>query len=183
MESAYRIDPTVADEKEEHIVIFGMKPFTFLHVALSLVGIGAGIVVMWGLLGGKPLDIWTAIFLLTTVLTSATGFGFPFERFLPSHGVGILSLIVLAAAILGRYAFQLAGAWCWIYVIGAVVAEYLNVFVLIAQAFLKVPALKAMAPTQSERPFVITQAVVLLIFVLLAVVAAVRFCNEAVRTA
>src|SRR5713226_4776774 len=108
---------------------------------------------MFGLLGGKQLDKWTALFLLTTVLTSVTGFFFPFDHLLPSHKVGIISLLVLAMAILARYALHLTGAWRRIYMICAVVALYLNVFVAVVQAFQKVPALKAMAPTQSELPF------------------------------
>jgi hypothetical protein len=142
---------------------------------LSLVGIGTGFVVMFGLFSGKRLDRWTAVFLATTVATSVTGFGFPFEHFLPSHGVGIISLVVLTVAILARYTFHLAGAWRWLYVIGAVVALYLNVFVAIVQAFQKVPALKALAPTQSETPFLLTQLVVITLFVGLAIVAAIRF--------
>jgi hypothetical protein len=104
-----------------------------------------------------------------------TGFLFPFHRFLPSHGVGIVSLLVLAVAVLARYAFHLAGAWGRTYAISAMIALYLNVFVLIAQAFQKVPALKAMAPTQSEPPFLVTQLVVMVLFVALTIAAARRF--------
>ena len=128
-------------------MILGMTTFTFVHVVLSLIGIFSGFVVVFGLLAAKQLDGWTALFLVTTVLTSATGFLFPFHTFLPSHGVGIVSLIVLAIAIFARYVRQLAGAWRRTYVITAIVALYLNVFVLIAQLFLKVPALKAMRAT------------------------------------
>src|SRR5439155_8179662 len=96
---------------------------------ISLVGIGSGFVVIFGLLAGKRLDGWTALFLVTTVATSVTGFGFPFDHLLPSHKVGIISLAVLAVAILARYAFHLAGGWRRIYVISAVTALYLNVFV------------------------------------------------------
>ena len=161
-------------------MIFGMtlSTFTTVHVVLSLVGIFSGFVVLIGLLGGKRLDGLTALFLVSTVSTSVTGFLFPVDHFLPSHGVGIISLVVLAVAILARYAFHLAGAWRWIYVVGAVVALYLNVFVLIAQAFLKVPALKAMAPTQSEPPFLIAQLVVMALFIALGIAAAKRFRNQ-----
>jgi hypothetical protein len=161
-------------------MIFGMtlSTFTTVHVVLSLVGIFSGFVVLIGLLGGKRLDGLTALFLVSTVLTSVTGFLFPVDHFLPSHGVGIISLVVLAVAILARYAFHLAGAWRWIYVVGAVVALYLNVFVLIAQAFLKVPALKAMAPTQSEPPFLVAQLVVMALFIALGIAAAKRFRNQ-----
>lgn len=166
-------------------MIFGMtiSTFTTVHVVLSLVGIFSGFVVLIGLLGGKRLDGLTALFLVSTVLTSVTGFLFPVDHFLPSHGVGIISLVVLAVAILARYAFHLAGAWRWIYVVGAVVGLYLNVFVLIAQAFLKVPTLKAMAPTQSEPPFLIAQLVVMALFIALGIAAAKRFRNQLAGTA
>jgi hypothetical protein len=114
--------------------------YTFLHVLISLVGIGSGLIVMFGFLTGRQLNGMTAIFLLTTVLTSVTGFGFPFDHLLPSHIVGIISLVVLAVAIPARYVFHLARAWRWIYVVTAAVALYLNVFVLIVQLFEKVPA-------------------------------------------
>jgi hypothetical protein len=158
-----------------------MTTYTLVHVLISLVGILSGFVVLSGLLTAKRLNGWTALFLATTVATSATGFGFPFERLLPSHLVGIVSLVVLAVAIFARYVRQLAGAWRKVYVIGAVVALYLNVFVFIVQAFLKMPALKAIAPTQSEPPFKITQLVVLAIFIVLGVVAALRFRSEPVH--
>src|SRR5207253_1791059 len=129
-------------------MIFGMttSTFTFVHVLISLVGIGSGFVVLFGLLAGKRLNGWTALFLATTVATSVTGFGFPFDHLLPSHKVGIISLLVLAIAILARYVFHLAGAWRRIYVVSASVALYLNVFVGVVQAFEKVPALKELAP-------------------------------------
>jgi hypothetical protein len=152
-----------------------MTTLTFVHVVLSLIGIFSGFIVMFGLFTGKRLDGWTAIFLVSTVATSVTGFLFPFHRFLPSHGVGIVSLIVLAVAILARYTFELAGAWRRTYVISAMIALYLNVFVLIAQAFQKVSALKAMAPTQSEPPFLVAQLVVMAVFVALTIAAALRF--------
>jgi hypothetical protein len=164
-------------------MILGMTTFTFVHVVLSLIGIFSGFVVVFGLLAGKRLDGWTALFLVSTVATSVTGFLFPFHRFLPSHGVGILSLLVLAIAILARYALHLAGAWRRIYAATAVISLYLNVFVLIAQAFQKVPGLKAVAPTQSEPPFLVTQAVALAAFVLFGIAAAIRFRNEPVRSA
>src|SRR6266850_7302279 len=106
-----------------------MKTFTLIHVVISLAGIAAGLVVLSGMLTAKRLDGWTALFLATTVATSVTGFGFPFDHLLPSHKVGIISLVVLTLAILARYAFHLAGAWRRIYVISAVAALYLNVFV------------------------------------------------------
>src|SRR5712691_7810656 len=117
-------------------MIFGMtiSTFTLVHFVISMVGIASGLVVVFGLLTGKRLDGWTALFLATTVATSVTGFGFPFDHLLPSHKVGIISLVVLAVAILARYAFHLTGAWRRIYVISAVVALYLNVFVAVVQA-------------------------------------------------
>src|SRR5271169_4442955 len=137
------------------IMILGMTTatFTLLHVLISLIGIGSGFVVVSGLLTGKRLDGWTALFLATTVTTSVTGFLFPFDHLLPSHKVGIISLVVLAVAILACYALHLTGAWRRIYVVSALIALYLNVFVAVVQAFLKVPTLKAMAPTQTEPPF------------------------------
>ncbi len=164
-------------------MILGMTTFTFAHVVLSLMGILSGFVVVFGLLGGKRLDGWTALFLVTTGLTNVTGFLFPFHKFLPSHGVGIVSLVVLAIAIFARYVRQLAGGWRRGYVVSAVIALYLNVFVLIAQLFMKVPALKAMAPTQSEPPFLVAQLPFMALFVVLAIAAAIRFRNEPVRTA
>jgi hypothetical protein len=158
-------------------MIFGMTlaTYTSVHVILSLVGIFSGLVVVFGMLGGKRLDGLTALFLVSTVATSVTGFGFPFDHLLPSHKVGIISLVVLAIAILARYALHLAGPWRRIYAICALLALYLNVFVAVVQSFLKVPALKAMAPTQSEPPFLVAQVVVLALFVLLGIRAAVKF--------
>jgi hypothetical protein len=152
-----------------------LSVYTFIHVVLSLVGIGSGAVVVQGMLVSKRRDEWTAIFLVTTLATSLTGFGFPFEHVLPAHVVGLLSLIALVAAMVARYPYQLVGRWRLTYVTGAVVALYFNVFVLIAQAFLKIPALKAMAPTQSDPPFVVAQLVALVAFVALGIFAARRF--------
>ena len=154
---------------------------TIVHTLISLVGIFTGFVVLFGLLAGKRLDGWTKWFLITTVATTVTGFFFPFHGFTPAHGVGIISLVVLAVAIYARYPRQLAGHWRWIYVVTAVIALYLNVFVGVVQAFLKVPALKTMAPTQSEPPFKLTQLVVLGLFVVLTIVGAIRFRLEPVR--
>jgi len=161
-------------------MVFGMTlaTYTLVHVVISLVGIASGLVVLFGLLGGKRLAGWTGLFLATTAVTSLTGFGFPVEHFLPSHGVGILSLVVLAVAIVALYARHLAGPWRRIYVIGAVVALYLNVFVAVVQSFEKVPALRALARTQSEPPFAIAQLVVLVLFVVAGIAAARRFRNE-----
>jgi len=159
-----------------------LEIYTLLHVIISLIGIFSGLVVLFGLLGGKRLDGWTKWFLITTVLTSVTGFFFPFHGFTPAIGVGIISLLVLAVAIYARYPRQLAGHWRWIYVVTAVIALYFNVFVAVVQAFEKVPALKVMAPTQTESPFKLTQLVVLALFVVLGIVAVIRFRNEPIRT-
>ena len=149
--------------------------FTKVHVGISLIAIFAGFVVVCGLLKAKRFDGWTALFLITTVLTSVTGFFFPFHGFTPAIGVGILSLVALAVAVFARYGRRLAGASRWIYVVTAMLALYLNVFVLIVQVFQKVPALKALAPTQAEPPFLVAQLGALVIFVVLTVLAAIRF--------
>jgi hypothetical protein len=160
------------------IMILGMTPLTFVHVVLSLIGIFSGFVVVFGMLTGEKLDGWTALFLATTVLTSVTGFFFSFHKLLPSHVFGVISLLVLPVAMYARYSRQLAGGWRRTYVITAMIALYLNVFVLVAQLFMKVPALKAMAPTQSEPPFKLTQLVVLAVFVVLTFAAANKFRDE-----
>jgi hypothetical protein len=162
-------------------MVFGVSLaiYTAAHVAISLVGIGSGLVILFGLLKGKLLSGWTGLFLASTVATSVTGFGFPVAHFLPSHGVGILSLIVLAVAIAALYPFQLSGGWRRTYVICAVVALYFNCFVLVVQSFEKVPALRALAPTQTEPPFAIAQLVVLALFVLAGIRAARRFKGDA----
>lgn len=158
------------------MMIFGLHPSAFAHVVISLIAIVSGFVVVVGLLAVKPLPAWTALFLLTTGATSMTGFiFFRFHHFMPSHGVGIISLVVLAVAVLARYACQLAGASRWIYVLSAVLALYLNVFVLIVQLFAKVPALNALAPQQTEAPFVHTQLAVMAVFIVLAIIAVIRF--------
>jgi len=161
-------------------MILGMTTFTFVHVVISLAGILSGLVVLFGLIAGKRLDGWTALFLITTVATSVTGFMFPFHKLLPSHVVGGISLVVLAIAIYARYSRHLAGGWRRTYVISSVIALYLNVFVLVVQLFEKVPALNAMAPTQSEPPFKITQVVVMAIFVVLGIFAAKGFRERTV---
>ena len=154
-------------------MILGMSisTFTLIHVVLSLVGIFAGLIVLFGMFTSKGFNGWTALFLATTVLTSVTGFFFPADHILPSHMVGVVSLIVLTVAILARYVSHLAGPWRWIYIAGAVLALYLNVFVGVVQAFQKLPPLSSLAPTQSEPPFLIAQFAVLAIFVVLGILA------------
>lgn len=136
-------------------MILGMSisSFTLVHVTISLLGIGSGLAVVYGLLNGKRLDGWTAFFLATTVLTGVTGFFFPFTHLLPSHIIGIISPVVLPIAILARYGFHLAGPWRRVYVITAMIALYLNVFVAVVQSFLKVLALNELAPTRMDRRF------------------------------
>lgn len=164
-------------------MILGMTTLTFVHVVISLVGILSGFVVVYGLLAAKRLDGWTAVFLTTTVATSVSGFFLPADRFLPSHALGIASLLVLPVAIYAFYGRQLAGSWRWIYVVSAMTALYLNVFVLVVQLFLKVPALNALDPTQSGPPFIVAQSAVLGLFVVLTFIAAKRFHVEQPRFA
>jgi hypothetical protein len=161
-------------------MILGMISFTKVHVVISLIAIVSGFFVAFGLLTAKRFNGLTAFFLLTTVATSVTGFFFPFHGFTPAIGVGIVSLVVLAVAIFAQYGRRLTGPWRWIYVVTAMIALYLNVFVLIVQLFQKVPALKALAPTQSEPPFQIGQLVTLALFVVLAILAVRRFRPEVV---
>ena len=154
-----------------------LSPFTKLHAVISLIGIVSGLVVMFGLLVGRRLYGWTELFLISTLLTSMTGFFFPFHGVTPAIIVGIISLVLFAVAIVARYARHLAGHWSWINVVSAMIALCLNVFVLVVQLFQKVPALKALAPTQSEPPFAVTQLVVLALFVLLTIIAAITSTN------
>ena len=157
-------------------MLFGLPPLTFIHTAISLIGIATGLVVLvFGLLANQVLPRWTLWFLATTVLTSVTGFFLPATHFMPSHGVGILSLLILAVALFALYSKHLAGGWRRTYVITAVIALYLNVLVLVAQLFAKVPALKELAPTQTEGPFKVGQGVVLVAFIVLGALAATRF--------
>jgi len=149
--------------------------YTIIHTLISLIAIFTGLIVVFGMIGGKRLDGWTKWFLITAVLTTATGFFFPFHGFTPAIGLGIISLPFLALTVFARCSKQLAGAWRWIYVIGAVICLYFNLFVLVVQLFEKVPALHAIAPTQTEMPFKLTQLVVLVLSVVLASIAVVRF--------
>lgn len=164
-------------------MILGMSSstFTLIHVLLSLAGIGSGFVVVFGLLTRKRLDGWTAIFLTTTVLTSFTGFLFPISHITPGIILGILSLLVLTPTLLARYVYHLHRAWRPTYVISAMVALYFNCFVAIVQAFQKIPALKAIAPTQKEPPFAIAQLALLVLFLVLGALAVKKFhINEPV---
>jgi hypothetical protein len=158
-------------------MVLGMSlaTFTLVHVLISLVGVVAGLVAMVGLLKSNPLRGWTSVFLATTILTSVTGFFFPVEKLLPSHIIGILSLVLLAIACFALYGQKLAGSWRWVYVVTAMVSLYLNVFVMVIQSFLKVPPLHALAPSvpPSEPPFAIVQGIVLVFFIVV-IVAAIR---------
>ncbi|TPQ30277.1 hypothetical protein C2U70_26935 [Bradyrhizobium guangdongense] len=157
-------------------MVLGMSlaAFTLVHVIISLIAIVAGLIVMFGMLGSKSQPGLTAIFLLFTILTSATGFLFPFKELLPSHMVGILSLVLLAVACLALYVMKLSGAWRPVYVVTALVSLYLNVFVLITQSFLKIPALAALAPAVPPNPpagpvFAVAQGVALVFFVIVII--------------
>jgi hypothetical protein len=164
------------------ILGLSVAAFTTLHVVISLIGIASGIVVLIAMLGSKVPSGWTALFLATTILTSATGFLFPATGFTPAQGVGILSLVLLAVALLALYVGHLGGAWRWIYVLTAVPSLYFNCFVAVVQAFQKIPALQALAPTQSELPFQIAQVAVLGIFAA-ATIVALRTFHPAPRPA
>jgi hypothetical protein len=157
----------------------GLELFTAIHVLISLIGILSGFVAIVGMVRSKPLDWWTDLFLVTTVATSVTGFLFPFGGFTPAIGVGIISMIVLTLSVLALRVKQLQGQWRRTYVITAVVAQYFNFFVLIVQLFRRVPALHALAPTESEPPFAIAQLVALIAFVVLGYVASRGFLRAA----
>ena len=158
-----------------------LRAYMIIHTLISLVAIFTGFVVLFGMLAGNRLDGWTKWFLITAVATTVTGFFFPSHGFTPAIGLGLISLPILAFTIYARYSRQLTGHWRWIYVVGAVLALYFNVFVAIVQAFQKVPALKAIAPTQTEPPFAITQLAALLLFFVFVIVAAIRFRPEPLR--
>jgi hypothetical protein len=166
-------------------MVLGMSlsTFTLLHVIISLTGLGSGFIVLCGMLNSKRLDGWTATFLSTTVLTSVTGFMFPFEGFRPSYVLAAISLVVLAIAIVARYMSRMEGAWRGTYVITAAIALYVNCFVAVFQAFAKIPALRVLAPTQKEARFAIAQVLVLAIFVWLTYKATKRFQWASQRTA
>lgn len=160
-------------------MVLGMSlsAFTTLHVIISLIGIVAGIIVMFGMLGSNPMPGLTAIFLLLTILTSVTGFLFPFNGVTPGLVIGALSLVLLAIACISLYGMKLSGGWRWIYVVTALISLYFNVFVLVIQSFLKIPALTAVAPGNppSGPVFAVVQGIVLLFFVLMIIGAVRRF--------
>ena len=158
-------------------MVLGMSlaTFTLVHVFISIVGIASGLIVMERFVRNRSLGLSNTIFLVTTIATSVTGFLFPFKGFTPAHAVGIVSLVVLAVALIALYAGNLIGPWRWVYVLTAAVALYLNVFVAVVQAFQKVGQLRVLAPTQSEPPFALAQGVALILFVLVGIVAIRQF--------
>src|ERR1700722_2099217 len=161
----------------------GLAAFTAFHVLLSLVGIAGGFVAGFGLIGGRWLGLWMSVFLWTTILTSVTGFMFPFKGITPGIVLGIMSLVVLAISLVALYSRKLAGGWRTTFVISAVMALYFNFFVLIAQSFGKIPALHALAPTESEGPFKVAQLTALILFVVLWFLATRNFRHAELRTA
>ncbi len=156
-------------------MILGMTPFTFFHVVISLVAILSGLMIVFGMMSGKRLNGWTALFLLMALATDITGFMFPYHGFTPGIGVGIVSMLVLAIALFARYSRHMAGGWRMIYAITTLIAVYLNIFVLVAQLFEHVPSLHALAPTGSEPPFLIGQVIVMVIFIALGIAAVKGF--------
>jgi hypothetical protein len=152
-----------------------MNTYTLLHVLLSLIGIASGLIVLYGMFVSEHWPGWTHLFVWTTVATTLTGFGFPFNGFTPAIGTGIVSTVILAFTLIALYGKKLTGSWRRTYVISAVIALYLNVFVLIVQLFLKVPSLHALAPLGKEPPFAITQGIALVAFVIAGFVAVQRF--------
>ena len=157
--------------------MLGMSPLVLIHTVIALVAIGAGLAMLWGMWSNQRVDRWSGWFLATTIFTSASGFVLPASKFMPSHAVGILSLAILGLACYARYAKAMSGPWRVGYALSAVAALYLNVFVLVVQLFLKVPALHALAPQQNEPSFVIAQAIVLLAFIVAGVLAVRRMID------
>ena len=156
--------------------------YTIIHTLISLAAIFTGFVVLFGLLTRKRLDGWTKWFLITAVATTVTGFFFPFHGITPAIVLGIITVPILAITIVARYSKNLAGAWRWIYVVGAVLTLYFNIFVLVVQSFQKVPALHAIAPTQTESPFQITQLIALVLSIILTILGIIRFRTEPIHS-
>jgi len=156
-------------------MIFGLTLFTFVHVVITLIAMAAGLIAIFGMIGNNRMDSITAIFLLFTVLTSVTGFLFPIVKLTPALILGIMSIVVLAIALAARYLYAMHGAWRWIFVVTAVIAQYFNSFVLVVQSFLKIPPLHALAPQGNEPPFAIAQGAVLLFYIVIGTLAVRRF--------
>ena len=157
------------------IIGLSVETFTQLHVLISLIGIVTGLVALLGMLASKRPDGWTKAFLITTILTTATGFMFPIIGFTPALATGVAAAAVLALAVLAYLVFNLNGRWRAIYVIAAVAALWLNCFVLVVQTFQKIEFVSALAPTQTEPPFLVAQVLVLGLFVVLGALAVKRF--------
>jgi hypothetical protein len=157
--------------------------YTAFHVLLSLIGIGTGFIVIFGFIAQRWLGLWISVFLWTTILTSVTGFFFPFKGITPGIILGIISLVMLAISLFALYAKKMAGGWRTTFVITAVIAQWLNFFVLIAQLFEKVPALHALAPTNTEAPFKIAQLTALILFLVLGFLATKNFKHAQLQTA
>ena len=170
-------------EDKRGAMMSGLAVFTAVHVLLSLVGIGAGFVAIFGLIGGRWLNFWVKLFLWTTILTSVTGFFFPFKGITPGIVIGIISLVALAISVFALRSRRLVGGWRSAFVITAVVGQYLNFFVLIVQLFEKVPALHTLAPTGSEGPFKAAQLTALILFVVLGFLATKNFRHAQLQTA
>jgi hypothetical protein len=164
-------------KREGFAMVLGMSlsTYTTLHVLISLIGIGSGFIVLYGLINGKLLSPWNVVFLVTTILTSLTGFGFPNDKVTPGIILGVLSMIVLAIALVALYLFHLRAGWRRTYAITAMIALYFNVFVLIAQTFEHVPTFHALAPTGTETPFKVAQTLLLVLFAVLITAAAKKF--------
>lgn len=158
-------------------MVFGidLQTFTLIHVIISLLAIASGFVAIFGMIAGRRMSGWVGFFLLTTIATSVTGFGFPFTKVTPGIIVGVISLLLLTIAVVALYLRHLAGPWRWIYIVTAVAALWFNVFVLIVQSFQKIAFLSALAPTQSEPPFQIAQGVALVLLIALGVAAVRKF--------
>ena len=157
------------------ILGMSLEAFVFLHVVLSLVGIMTGLIVLAVMLQNGDLAGWNAFFLISTILTSVTGFMIPAKTFLPSHVFGAASLVLLAVALFALYGRKLAGPWRVTYVVTALIALYLNCFVAVVQSFGKVAFLRGQAPTGTEAPFAIAQAIVLILFLAGGFLAVRRF--------
>jgi len=164
-------------------MILDFSAFTWFHVILSLIALISGLMLIPPLLKGESAAGLTSVYLASSVATDVTGFFFPFTKFMPSHGVGLLSLMLMAVAVIARYVFHYAGAWRWLYAVCMMLSIYFLAFVTVVQAFMKVLALQALAPTQSEPPFAITQLVVLVIFAALTIATAIKFRPAAMRAA
>jgi hypothetical protein len=157
-------------------MVLGMSlpTFTLLHVIISLIAIAAGLIVMFGLLGSKSMPGLTGVFLLFTILTNVTGLLFPFKELLPSYIIAGISLVLLAIACVALYGMNLKGVWRPVYVVTAMISLYFNVFVLVIQSFLKIPALAALAPAVPPAPpsgpvFAVVQGIVLVFFVVMTI--------------